>query len=273
MKIEKVLQLIEQHAPSVEYEPSIFFGSERESITGIGVCVDPTKDVIRRAKRRGIDMLVSHHYPSERSSKYASERGVYAIVTHLRQDVAPQGNIETFAYLIGLENPEPFTIRYKKMVVPNGVVTGDFGGHYGHRSMRSVKEILLSVLTRYGLKPKIKIFLTRKDERVSRAAVTTGAAIKPEFLEQVAERNIDTYIAAEMEQPAVIAAEELGINLIDVGHYETEVPGMTRLAKKLGAEFIPNRYKFSSGETVQTPKSRPRIRPSQTSTIWDRDLA
>ena len=245
MKIEKVLQLIEQHAPSVEYEPSIFFGSERESITGIGVCVDPTKDVIRKAKRKGIDMLVSHHYPSERSSKYASERGVYAIVTHLRQDVAPQGNIETFAELIGLESIEPFTIRYKKMVVPNGAVTGDFGGYYGHRSMRSVKEILLRVLKGYGLKPKIKVFLARKNDAViSRAGVTTGAAIKPEFLEQITERNIDTYIAAEMEQPAVMVAKELGINLIDVGHYETEVPGMKRLAKKLGAEFIPNGYKF-----------------------------
>src|SRR3989338_8839184 len=266
LNVVELIKLVDTYAPAVEFEPSIFFGAEKDVLAGIGVCVDPTIDVMKEAQAKGIDMIVSHHYPSKRSKEYASMNGLYCMVAHLRQDVAEEGNIQTFAEIIGIKNIKPFTIRYKGMVVPRGAVTGDFGEtdfycpsvNTGFNNptkldkpipivvtLDGYMEQMFRTLEHYcGIKPKIKAVVGNTKDVIRRVGVSAGAAIKAEFLEQIAEERIDTYVAAEMEQPAIMVAKELGITLIDVGHYETEVPGMQRLAKAIGAEFIPNNYLF-----------------------------
>lgn len=266
LSVVELVKLVDTYAPAVEFEPSIFFGAEKDVIAGVVVCVDPTIDVMKEAQAKGIDMIVSHHYPSKRSKEYASMNGLYCMVAHLRQDVADKGNIQTFAEMIGIKNIEPFTIQYKGMVVPRGAVTGNFGEtcldcpsvNTGFNNptlldkpmpivmtLDGYMEQMFRALEHYcGLKPKIKAVEGNTKEVIRSVGVSAGAAIKAEFLEQIAERNIDAYIAAEMEQPAIMVAKELGITLIDVGHYETEVPGMQRFARAIGAEFIPNNYVF-----------------------------
>ena len=266
LSVVELVKLVDTYAPAVEFEPSIFFGAEKDVIRGVVVCVDPTIDVMKEAQAKGIDMIVSHHYPSKRSKEYASMNGLYCMVAHLRQDVAEEGNIQTFAKMIGIKNIKPFTIRYKGMVVPRGAVTGNFGetdldcpfvntGFNNPNILDKpvpiatildeyVGQIAATLKYYYKLEPKLKIMTDNPKLQIRSVGVSAGAAIKAEFLEQIAERNIDAYIAAEMEQPAIMVAKELGITLIDVGHYETEVPGMQRFARAIGAEFIPNNYVF-----------------------------
>ncbi|MDP2749409.1 MAG: Nif3-like dinuclear metal center hexameric protein [Nanoarchaeota archaeon] len=266
IKISDVIKEVEKHAPPLDCEPYAFYGADREYTNGVAVCVDPAIEVMKEAKEREMGMIVAHHYPSNRSAKYAAENGLYLMVVHLAQDAASEGNIDCFAKLIGVKNIEPFTIRYKKMIVPHGAVTGDFGRYFSLNGfldyvfspaeMKSAKnpcrlrEDISDAMRSYDLMPRIKIFEPKNARKeIKRVGVSTGAAIKPEFLEQIAAKNIDAYIAAEMEQPAVMVAEELGIVLVDAGHYETEVPGMVKLSMKIGriqmgAMFIPNKYNF-----------------------------
>ena len=170
------------------------------------------------------------------------------MVTHLRQDTAAEGNIQTFAEIIGLVGIRPFTIKYKGMVVPGGAAIGEFSYFNPRnseadnddcfRNYSTINEFLKDIeisLYKFGLKPKIKIFCPDESKKFYLVGVSSGAAIKSEFLEQIA-GSIQVYVAAEMEQSAIMTAQELGITLIDVGHYETELPGMQRLAKKLKAD-------------------------------------
>ena len=258
MKIKTILDKLDEVAPPVQFEPSVKFGIETEETEKLGVCVDPTVQVMEEAIAKGIGMIISHHYPTKMSEAYAREHELYAIVAHLRQDIAFGGNIETLAELLQVINLVPITIEYKGMVVENGAVAGDFGtypdaqddseGPLGieEKFLYQIAGNVRDGLREFDLKPQIKVYKA-SDRRVRRIAISAGAALKGEFVEQVAKHNVEAFLAAEMEQPAIMVAQELGISLIDIGHYESEVPGMQTLADRLGAEFIPNRYEFSGG--------------------------
>ena len=47
----------------------------------------------------------------------------------------------------------------------------------------------------------------------------------------------DTYVTGEVKHHELLIAQDMGINLIVAGHYETEKPAMIRLKDKLSAEF------------------------------------
>jgi putative NIF3 family GTP cyclohydrolase 1 type 2 len=56
-------------------------------------------------------------------------------------------------------------------------------------------------------------------------------------IERVAAEGIDTFITGEAPHWAVIAAEELGINLLLAGHYATETFGVKAIASHVAEKF------------------------------------
>jgi putative NIF3 family GTP cyclohydrolase 1 type 2 len=65
--------------------------------------------------------------------------------------------------------------------------------------------------------------------------IITGAAGSE--IHRVAQENIDTFITGEAPHWAVVAAEELGMNLLLGGHYATETFGVKALAAHLANKF------------------------------------
>ncbi len=241
-KPSKVLEALESLTSRLECEPVMTFGTTGiEHVKKVAVCVDPGIEIMQSAKDNGFNVLISHHYPTKNSRTFAESSGIYCVVAHLRQDAALGGNIDVFADFFSFDIVEPFTIRYKGMVVERGAVIGEYKSP---EKLDSIVQRIEAGLVSNGLNPKLKTFNPANLAAFSRVGVTTGAALKPEFLEQISVGGTRLYVAAEMEQPAVMLAHELGIALIDAGHYESEVPGMRALAEKLDAEFIPNNYCF-----------------------------
>ena len=71
--------------------------------------------------------------------------------------------------------------------------------------------------------------------RVSRVAVGGGACAGA--LREVADAGCDTFVTADVKYNQFWDARELGVNLIDAGHYPTENPVCAVLAGKLQAAF------------------------------------
>ena len=51
----------------------------------------------------------------------------------------------------------------------------------------------------------------------------------PEYVRLAKDKNIDVLISGDLTQETAILAKNLNISLIDLGHHESEVPGLYKL--------------------------------------------
>lgn len=71
--------------------------------------------------------------------------------------------------------------------------------------------------------------------KISTVAWCVGKA--PDFIEQVANQNIDAYITGEISEASVYIARESGVHLFAVGHYASERYGVQALGKHLAERY------------------------------------
>ena len=82
---------------------------------------------------------------------------------------------------------------------------------------------------------------------VHKIAVCGGSGSS--MLELVAKIGCDTYVTADVKHNGFMDARELGINLIDAGHYSTENVVIPVLEQMLNHEFPSIETKISEGHT------------------------
>lgn len=65
-----------------------------------------------------------------------------------------------------------------------------------------------------------------------------------EFLDKASMQGADTYVTGDVKYHEAQHAQELGINLIDAGHFGTEMPVVKTLATYLQNENIKNKWQI-----------------------------
>lgn len=85
--------------------------------------------------------------------------------------------------------------------------------------------------------------LVRGNNRpVQKVALCSGAGV--EFLDKAAMQGADTYVTGDVKYHEAQHAQELGINLIDAGHFGTEMPVVKTIAEYLQNENIKNKWQI-----------------------------
>ena len=155
------------------------------------------------------------------------EHGIAHINAHTNLDLSPGGVNDTLAGVLGLSEV--------KVVSPVG--TDASGREYGllrqgmvetqplERFLRHVKDTLCCEGLRYvdGGKP------------VHRVCVG-GGACGSELMEAY-RAGCDTFITADLKYNQFWDAQDLGINLIDAGHFHTENPICSVIAERIAEAF------------------------------------
>jgi len=122
-KIKDIIESLEEWAPKSYAEsydnPGLIVGDKNTDVKGVMVSLDCTEDVVREAREKGCNLIVSHHpiifkglksitgkNYVERTVLFAikSDIALYAIHTNL--DNVPTGVNKMISDTIGLENPK-----------------------------------------------------------------------------------------------------------------------------------------------------------------------
>ena len=201
-------------------------------IKKIGAAVDVSTRVLGKAAKQSVDLLIVHHglfWPGlqpvtgmlHRQLTIAFRSDIALYSAHLPLDVHPiVGNNAQLAASVGLKSLKPFL---EEKGQPVGL----------KKSISLSREQLVGRLTR-SLDGPVKSFnFGRKKTRT--VGIITGAAGSEIY--RVAAENIETFITGEAPHWAVVAAEELGVNLLLGGHYATETFGVKALAAHLANKF------------------------------------
>ena len=243
--VNDVLQYLESLAPASTKmswdNVGLLCGRKDKEVRQILVALDPFRNVIREAIDLGADLIVTHHplifrdplmqvnedSEAGRCVLTLIENGIAAINAHTNLDVAPGGVNDVLAAELGLSdvyvlNPEGTTADG----TPYGLLRAGFVEE------QSLPVFLEHVKRRLGCEG-LRYAEGRK--RVRKVAVGGGACA--DGMHEAIAAGCDTFVTSDIRYNQFWTAHELGLNLIDAGHFHTENPTMPVLARKLRAQF------------------------------------
>ncbi len=243
--VADILQYIESIAPPYMKEDwdniGLLCGRKEKEVRTILVALDPFRSVIEEAVEAGADLMVTHHPLIFRDNLMAvnedtetgrclltlMENGIAAINAHTNLDLVPGGINDVLAQTLGLSNIQ--------VITPEG--TDAMGRPYGllrsgEVPQQSLEDFLASVKENLGCQG---LRYVAGSPFVQKVAVGGGSCADGMYEARAA--GCDTFVTADVKYNQFRTAYELGLNLIDAGHFHTENPTMPLLAGKLQAAF------------------------------------
>ena len=198
----------------------LLVGESQHPVKRVLVSLDITRQVVREAADLSCDLIVAHHpvmncawhpvqsvcddNPQGQLLLTLIRHHVAAICMHTNLDAARGGVNDALATVLGLEAAEPAEENGIERIgtLPSPVALDQF--------LIQVKESLHANGLRY----------TDGGKQVHRVAVGGGAC--GDFFGRAAALRCDTFVTADVKYNQFLDAEELGLNLIDAGHFPTE---------------------------------------------------
>ena len=255
--VADILQFVESLAPrymKCDWDNvGLLCGRKDREVKKILVALDPFRSVIEEAIEIGADCIVTHHPLIFRNPLMAvnedteagrcvltlMEHGIAAINAHTNYDLAPDGVNDVLARTLGLADIE--------VINPEG--TDAEGRSYGLLRCGTIGEIALKAFL-VGVKEHLDCQGLRYVDagKPVRKVAVGGGSCADEMHDALA-AGCDTFVTADVKYNQFRTAYELGLNLIDAGHFHTENPAMPVLADKLQAEFPAVEVIFSEKHT------------------------
>lgn len=231
--VQEIYEFLDTVCPYELAEPwdnaGLNVGYRSRRVQKVLVALDLTMQTVLTAKEKGCELIITHHpllfdAAKQINSDSAEGRRVLAlaanniahIACHTNLDAAAGGVNDVLAELCELKNIEIFCGLGR-------IGTAD-------TTLSALAERLKDALHTEHCQAVCA------QEQVSRVAVVGGAG--GSFLEEpFALQAGDTFITGEAKHHQLLLAKEQGINLLVLGHYETEYPVLAPLTQQLKDAF------------------------------------
>ena len=250
--VNDILSFLETLAPrerKMDWDNvGLLCGSRKAPVTKVLVALDPFEHVCQEAAEWGAELIVTHHplifrpLPNVtdetsigRGIMTLCRHGISAINAHTNLDCAPGGVNDVLAKTLGLES-----IR---VIRPAG--TDDAGNEWGLLRCGTVQEqqlgdFLAVVKDRLGCAG-----LRYVDGGKAVRKVAVGGGSCADGMLDALNAGCDTFVTSDIKYNQFWDAQDLGLNLIDAGHFATENPVVAVLAEKIAAAFPEVEVKIS----------------------------
>ena len=240
MTVKELYSILDRLIPtslSCEWDNdgAMCLSSPSREVKKVLVTLDVTKEAADKAINEGYDLIISHHPLIFKGLKTLSpddhiaakaisliSSGVSVLSFHTRLDAVKGGVNDTLAELIGLRNVTAFGL--------DGDEIGRIGTLPSPLSPEALAEKIKHLLSADG------VLVASAGKDASRVALLGGNG-KDDLRAAIA-AGADTYISGRIGYHEMTDARELGINLIEAGHFYTEFPVCETFAKIL-ADVVP----------------------------------
>lgn len=217
----------------------LLVGDVEQSVSKVMTCLTVTEDVVSEAVKESVDMIVSHHPMLFRAAKKITTQtaegrmllklidgGIAVYSPHTAFDSSRLGINQRLATALGLRQIQ--CLRASKLEEHPG------SGRWGRLTdggglslfLEQVKQAVAAQYVEYS---------GELESEVSRVAVACGSAA--EFLTDAIAHGCDTFVTGEARFHSVLEAQSAKVNLILVGHYESERPAVEWLANEIQAKI------------------------------------
>lgn len=158
-------------------------------------------------------LIITHHPPI-----FTPKTPTYTI--HSNWDIIEGGANEALAESLNLEVKTIFDEK-----------TGIGRICEFNRSFYKLEEIIKSNFSQEHVRIVNK---PSPDSKINKIAIISGFGLKnPEYIKLALKKEVDILISGDLTQESAILAKNNDLSLIDLGHHNSEVPGLFKLEKVL----------------------------------------
>lgn len=248
MKLKEISQVLEAFAPTNLAEPwdnvGIQVGDLEQEVSTVFVCLDVTSENLRQAKEYGADLILSHHpllfAPPKRIVEQEvtgrilrelirSNISVYSAHTNL--DHADGGMNDVLAKTLTLTNIRRFSDEECRdgLLKPIDNI-GRVGVLASPMSLQDFASLVKEALGCRSLR-----YLGDPQKSIKTVALCSGAG--GDGIYSAYHAGADAYVTSDIRHHEAQLAAELGLCLIDAGHFETENTICDFMAEFLKQQF------------------------------------
>ncbi len=248
VRLSKIMEELELVAPSSAKYPwdnvGLLVGDEAQRISRVFVCLDITSENAARAAELGADLIISHHPLIFEPLKGITENtvtggivrtliqnNISAFCMHTSFDVADGGMNDLLAARLGLENVRKFTTD--ECIGEDGEPIGGIGRVGVLPRPVALSEFLMHIKTALG-SCALK-FCGNTNETVQTVALCSGSGGSEMYAAY--HSGADVFVTADLKHDHGRIAREIGLNIVDAGHFETE-----NIICDFLAELFANRF-------------------------------
>ena len=228
----------------------------KEKIERVLVCLEITNAVIAEAVKRRADFLVTHHPllmekidvvdAGTLTGNYIIQlvrQGISVYTAHTSFDSVFGGNNDYLADLLNLKK-----VRRLKLWTPLGdkEIIGRMGSFETPMSLKAAADLVESVLN-LTKPPKI---VGNPDATIVEVAISTGSA--GDSIDAAIRNCCDLLITGDVRHHQAQKAREMGLNIIDAGHYGTEYIFVKNFVEKL-RKSVQNQVEILESNVIVDP--------------------
>lgn len=253
MKVNDIAKEIEALAPCFLKESydnvGLMVGDENKEVKKILLALDCTKEVIDEAKHNDIDLIITHHpllFKKPSKITYNDLQGL-KIIELIKNNISLYSchtNLDSTKS--GLNDKIVEILGYNKGIIMEksqikGYETSGIGRIITIENELSIEEVIENV------KKKLKISNLRVaigKKKINKIAIINGSG--QDFFKIAKDNNVDCIITGDTTYHFVSDYKEMGMSIIDAGHFNTEWIVFLEVMKEIGdkfkdIEFIPSK--------------------------------
>ncbi len=232
-KVKDMIAALNRLAPPELKEPwdnvGLMVGNEEQRVTTVFVCLDVTSENVRHAIACGADLIVSHHpllfspvsriVEQESAGKILRElirNDISVFSAHTNLDHADGGMNDALADRLALTGTRHFTQEEARDAFGNPT---DSIGRIGTLSAPMELEDFVE-LVRHALSCQSIRYTGNPADPIRTVALCSGSGGSGIYTAYRA--GADAYVTSDIKHHEAQLACELGLKLIDAGHFETE---------------------------------------------------
>lgn len=228
-KVNEITREIEKKAPKFLAEDydnvGMMVGDEEQEVRKVLLALDCTNEVIEEAKEKQADLIIAHHPLLFRKPKnivkgdltgdkiiklIKEDISLYACHTNL--DSARDGINETIVGMLGFE-----TYKIMEPITARNYDGGGLGRIVKLKEEMLVDDLVQLIKDRLAIK---NMRIARGCDKVSRIAIINGSG--QDFFHKAKMLGADCIITGDTTYHFVSDFKEMGITIIDAGHFGTE---------------------------------------------------
>lgn len=232
-KVYEIAEKIEKLAPKSLAEPwdnvGLMVGDETQEVTAVFVTLDVTHAAVEQAIKQGANLIVSHHPLLFSPLKSVSEQTVTGSIVrqlikndisvysaHTNFDKARGGMNDILAEKLGLNDIREYADD--ECITPEGKALDNIGRIGTLDTPTEMADFVDYVKNVLGC--RAISYTGDLSDIVSSVAVASGSC--GDLIYNAYNAGADVYVTSEIKHHEAQLALEIGINLIDAGHFETE---------------------------------------------------
>jgi len=211
-------------------------GDKSHVVQKVLVALDPSISTIEKARSLRADLIITHHplifdpikslelsQPISRRIALLFEYKINLISLHTNLDAAIDGVNDILAEKLGIKNT---TALVSKEKAPYGTGLGRIGFLDRDWELEEYCELVAQALNCFCLKVQGDF-----RSKIRKVAICSGAGSS--LWPNAFEAGVDLYLTGEIKHSVFLEAQEVGICLIDAGHFHTEWPIVLKIAQFL----------------------------------------